>query len=65
MKARENGETNTEETAVKCNIIMKLMKCNKILYKMHGGWLIFLGIHMALINSKNDVRVGHTLKNTL
>lgn len=32
VKARENGEANSEETAVKCNILIKLMKCNIILY---------------------------------
>lgn len=32
VKARENGETNIKKTAVKCNILMKLMKHNIILY---------------------------------
>lgn len=29
-------------------------------FKKYGSWLIFLGIHMVLINSKNDVQMGHT-----
>lgn len=52
VKARENGETNSEETAVKHNILMKLMKCNIILY-IYFLRRIEIG-YFFLINS-NDV----------
>lgn len=34
-------------------------------FKKYGSWLIFLGIHMVLINSRNDVQVGHTEEYTM